>query len=291
MNMNDESSSMVLEKDWDKFPGHVMPATLYVGFGVYALLKTLQLAKELPPGRTLTETYIPFRDLSVVRNVGVAIMVFTILGALYHAAGEGIDASIRLHMTLYSSFFMVGLVAFLESKKRLMPDSGRASLALCLLLNSFIWRSHGMMMAATVNQNVHIYLGYICLADALVFGYSVMQKDSIIAHIVGWALMILQGLWLYFIAFYLCCIEVSPHMVEANLCGLTILLTIIIVLVVAFADLPHVRESHDNFSSPRDGRGEYEVLAKLNHDNCDFKSGGSEATLDSQSHDSGDELC
>lgn len=288
MNMNGVSAP-VLEKSWDKVPGHLMPATAFICVGSFALVRSLQLAKELPPGKSFTQTHIPYRNLDVVRNIGMAVMAVTTVGAIYHSLGEGIDTSIRLHMTLYAGFFMVGLVTYLESQGRLMPDSGRASLALAYLLNGIVWQAHGAMMAVPVNQTVHLYESYINMASAVTMAYSVMRKDSILAHIISWALMVLQGFWLYFISVYLCCINVEEGMVEADLCMIVLAMTICIVLAIAYSDLPQLRESHVASDSLMDGRGEYEVLAKFHNHLEANSSGGSETTVESQ--DSGDEQC
>jgi hypothetical protein len=266
--MNESSQEeMMLDKDWDKVPGHIAPATIFIAYGTFALIKTLQLTKQLPPGRTFTEVHIPFQDTDTIRRIGLSVMTLTAAGVLYHSLGEGIDTSIRLHMVLYAGFFMVGLIAVLESKQRLMPDSARMALAVSLFLASCVWSAHGYHMHNQVGQNIHVYLGYLNLADAIAFSYSVMRTDSIVAHIMSWALMVLQGIWLYVIALYLCCIELTEQNVEANLCFITILLTIVIAVVIAAADLPQVRDSWSKQSSSNVGSqgGQYEVLTKF-HD-------------------------
>ncbi|CAB9516606.1 expressed unknown protein [Seminavis robusta] len=252
---------MMTDKSWEKFPGHLAPATIFTAFGLYALFKTLQMTKRLPPGRTFTDVHLPLQDKGIIRSIGIWVMVLTVAGAIYHSLGEGIDTSIRLHMALYSCFFMVGLIAYLESKEFLSPDSGRTALALALCLAFFVWRAHGMSMASSLDQSVHVYLGHINLADGLAFGYSVMQTDSIIAHISSWALLVLQGFWLYLIAFYLCCFELDELMIEAHLVIMVVALVIVIAVVIASADLPQVKANWSKLQL-QDGRGEYHVLTK-----------------------------
>ncbi|CAB9516774.1 expressed unknown protein [Seminavis robusta] len=276
---------MGMEKSWEKFPGHILPATVFSAFGLYALVKTLQMTKRLPPGRSFTEVHLPLQDKGIIRCIGIWVMLLTVAGGVYHSLGEGIDMSIRLHMILYSCFFMVGLVAYLESQERLAPDSGRTALALALCLCCFIWRAHGMSMPHGTDQSVHIYLGYINLADGIAFGYSVMRTDSIVAHISSWALMLLQGLWLYFIAFYLCCFELNPHMVEAHLVSMVVAMTILIALVIASADLPQVKGQWAKLQL-QDGRGEYEVLTKSFHRHESHILHGDTECSDGSSHSS-----
>jgi hypothetical protein len=291
MNMNEASSTMGLEKSWVEFPGHMAPATAFTFLGSYALLRSFRLYKELPLGRTFAQTHIPYRNLPVVRNVGLFAMTVTTAGAIYHSLGEGIDTSILVHMTLYACFFMTGLAAFLESQKRLVPDSGRAALALSYFLTGFVWRAHGMMNMVPVTRNVHVYMGHLCFVSGAVTTYSVIRNDSILAHIICWGCMVLQGLWLYVIAFYLCCIELDESIVEACLCLVVIFVAIVIFLVIGCSNLPQVRGSHSTGGTVvMDGRGDYEVLAKFHDNNThDLVSTGSQGTVETQ--ESGDDAC
>jgi len=272
----------ILEKSWEKFPGHIAPALIFSCFGGYALLKTLSLTKELPAGRTFAEVHIPFRNKRIIRNIGTSCSLLTFSGMLYHAAGDGIDMSLKVHMIIYFCFLFAGLTAVLESYERLPPDSARTSCSLALLMSGFVWNSHGSAMMEPVNRNVHLYLGYINVANGLAFAYSIMQPSSIRAHIISWALFVVQGIWLFYIAFYLCCVELDEFMVEAHLALITVVVAFVIMVVIGASNLDNVRQSHRQGLLLEDGRGHYEIVTKTDAQEL---CGRSESTADDSSQE------
>lgn len=63
------------------------------------------------------------------------------------------------HQVLYSSFFLVGAIAWLESRGKLPLDSSRASAALIFGLASLLWCEHASMKENPVDRKIHTYLG------------------------------------------------------------------------------------------------------------------------------------
>lgn len=274
------------EYSWVEFPGHIWIAAVFVLFGTFVLLLTLKYCKELQPGETFCQKCVPYRDVVILRGIGKLLVTVTIAGFFYHAAGDGLDGAMYLHMSLYTCFFFIGVVVLLESHGRLPPDSGRAALALVMFLGFFLWHAHGVQMLTDGMNNVmsvvHIYVGYINLVGGVTFAYSVMHPDSIIAHLMAWGLLVLQGTWIGTIAFYLCCFDMDEHMVEAYLCLQAILVSLTIVLVIGLSDLPTRNDWLENGNRRHhDNRGEYDVLmAKHSEGTTDTVGSGSDDEYD-----------
>ena len=64
---------------------------------------------------------------------------------------------------------------------------------------------------------LHIYLSYINGANAATVAYSMRYTDSVIAFLAGWALLLLQGVWIFVAGLYECCIDLKMHDVATYL--------------------------------------------------------------------------
>ena len=263
------------QPDMDKVPGHIAPGIVFCAFGLYGLLKTLKLTRELPPGKTFCQVYLPYKNQKELKIIGQAMMAVTVAGMLYHAAGEGIDANLGLHICLYFTYFMIGLSCFLESQCRLPPDSTRICLAIACSLAGLLWSAHALMMNMPIHRAVHLCEGYINFATAFAFGGSVAFKSSMVLHLACWALLMLQGFWLLTISAYLWFWDIPRHMIEAFMCAEATAVTIFVLLGIAYfaKDIPGQDTwwQGNNMEHLDLQRGNYEVLTKFNENNS---SGG-----------------
>jgi Family of unknown function (DUF716) len=169
--------------------------------------------------------------------MGIAISSATAIGIVFETC-TGLWLSQNAfqnltHQTLYFSYLLVGICAFLESKRKLPLDSHRGMAVVALITSALMWHSHGTMKALMTDQTIHILLCYINLANAAVVTYSMRFNDSAIAHIGAYALLVLQGTWLYTAGIYECCIDLPMHDIATYLAIQCLLLTGAIILAVA----------------------------------------------------------
>ena len=108
---------------------------------------------------------------------------------------------------------------------------------------------------------LHIYLSYINGANAATVAYSMRYTDSVIAFLAGWALLVLQGLWIFLSGLYECCIDLHMHDIAAYLAlvCLFIFLTIVLVAVLygpalSDQDAAHYRGNFIVLASNEDDR-------------------------------------
>ena len=127
----------------------------------------------------------------------------------------------------------MGLSAWLEAKGKVPLDSHRGVAVVALLTSAIMWHTHGTMKLLMTDQLMHILLSYVNLANAAVVAYSMRFTDSAIAFIAGYALLVLQGMWLWTAAFYECCYDLPMHEIATYLSVQTLILTFCILIAVA----------------------------------------------------------
>lgn len=223
------------------FAGHAIPATFFTGFGSFFLALTLKRCRELNSTgdrHTFCDVHVPEANVLVLNRTGVLLMIFTAIGMGYEAFGgmyDGVGFFHQLaHQALYLCFFFVGAVAYLEAHKRLVPDASRAALSLAFLMQYVLWNEHGLMKNDPGDARVHILQAQVNLCAAIAFGYSVYNTKSMLAHLSGWSLMVLNGLWMLTAGLNVCCVDLMRHTVGAALSLEALLVTAIVTVASAF---------------------------------------------------------
>jgi hypothetical protein len=182
------------------FSGHFIPAAFFVGFGLFLLGLT---ARRALAGAAVP---IPEDDPRVLRGIGWTLAGCTLAGFLVEAIG-GYVAKRNLwfqsaHECLYALYFLAGTCALLESRALLPPDSSRCGVVTALVGEYILWHEHALMKTNMIDQRIHIILANLSLLNASVMAWSVYRgSESVVAYVVGFALLVLQGLWLLTAAF------------------------------------------------------------------------------------------
>lgn len=149
---------------------------------------------------SFAETYIPERNPGVLRLMGVYLVSLASFGIATELwAGVYLHGDVLFllhHVVYYGVFYPVGVAAILESQQRLPPDTHRILYAVALLMTAIIMRERTFTQTEKYSRN-HTVLLQLHLANALAFAYSVRFPKSVVANIMGWALMTLTGFWYF----------------------------------------------------------------------------------------------
>lgn len=243
MNMDADSSVYTGDDPWylrtlpgrtGDFMGHFIPGVCFAGLGLGLLLLALHRARRLPPGKSFAEVHIPESDPWFLRWFGIALLVATVVGTIYEIldSDPGFDHVAFTHSTLYMSYFIMGICALYESKGKLPIDTHRAAFVIASIVQAQIWYTHGSMKKLPADAALHIILAYTNWANAAVVAYSMRYTDSVIAFLAGWAILVLQGIWIIISGLYECCIDLHYHDVATYLALLVMLIFLTIVLVI-----------------------------------------------------------
>jgi hypothetical protein len=214
--------------------GHAIPGIGFAGLGLGLLLLALFRSRHLPAGKSFSQVHIPESDPLFLRWFGTVCAMGTLVGMVYEIADSdrpGFDSTAFTHCALYLSYFIIGICAIYESKGRLPVDTHRAALVLACVLQALIWNTHGTMKKLPADGALHILLGYINWATAISVAYSMRYTDSVLAYLTGFALLFLQGLWIFLAGLYECCIDLHYHDVATILALLCLLIFLGIALV------------------------------------------------------------
>jgi hypothetical protein len=272
MNMNHSDTSLYYTGDdpWylrtlpgrtGDFMGHFVPALCFGGLGLGLLLLALYRARQLPPNtnKSFSELHIPECDPLFLRWFGWVTMAGTCVGIFYEILDKdpGYDSIALTHSTLYISFFIMGVCALYESKGKLPLDTHRAALVLACIVQSLIWHAHGTMKKMPEDAMLHILLSWINIANAAVVAYSMRYVDSVIAYLAGWALLVLQGMWIFVAGLYECCIDLHMHDIATLLALFCLAIFLAVVLVVV-----HYGPDISDQEKPQ-FRGNFAVLSEV----------------------------
>ncbi|CAB9498518.1 expressed unknown protein [Seminavis robusta] len=250
------------------FVGHAIPASFFLGFSVFILLLSLKRARALGQ-QSFSQVHIPECNPLVLGRLGIGGMIVTVIGiteemsSAYLAFGNPLQQ--LAHLTLYFSFFLVCLCAFLETKGRLPPDTHRAALIMAFVSSYLMWHSHGTMKKLMADQIMHILLSYINLSNAAIVAYSMRFTDSTMAFIGGYALLVLQSFWLFTAGLYESCFNLPMHEIATYLAVESLL--VFMVIVVVFAMFGPEQSMQDNPSY----RGDFAPLRVRDDDPDDHE--------------------
>jgi hypothetical protein len=251
------------------FLGHAIPGLGFAGLGLGLLLLALWRSRHVPRGTTFAHHHIPEQDPVFLCWLGRICIMGTSIGMMYEIVDSDwpeFDSTALTHCALYSSYFILGICASLESQQRLPLDTHRGALVLACILQALIWQAHGSMKKLPADGALHIYLGYINGANAAVVAYSMRFTDSVMAYLAGWALLVLQGVWIFTASLYECCMDLHYHDVAtilALLC-LAIFLGIILAVVYCGPELSDQDVVHNKYDTAR--RGNFSVLVSSHDD-------------------------
>jgi len=243
--------------------GHALPASFFLGFGVFFLVLTYKRCRDLAvstgggtTGTTSTsrstnhvatfcDRHVPERSITLLRRVGILLLIVTTLGGIYEAMGAYYDPNPNIgifhqlaHEALYLCFFFVGAVALLESRGLLMADSSRIALSVAFGLQYVLWNEHGLMKTDMSDRRVHLLQAQVNLVAAASFGYSVYNPRSLLAYLAGWAVMVLNALWMLTAGLTVCCVDLMAHTVGAALALETLLVAAVVVAAAACCPYP-----------------------------------------------------
>lgn len=256
------------------FMGHFIPASFFLCFGAFLLGLTMHRAVR---GTVM----IPEQNQRVLFLIGITLMVCTTCGLLGEAVGGylvmGNPFFQSAHETLYFLFFFAGMCTLLESYGALPPDSSRCGVAVALLGEYILWHEHALMKSNMVDQRIHIILANISLSNSAIMAWSVHQGSrSLLAYVLGFALLVLQGFWLLTSAFNIGINQVhsltggflNPHNVGVFFCVEILMIGFAIVFGSAYVysrrekpDEEVVSATQSNASLPRK-ISEYERLSQ-----------------------------
>jgi hypothetical protein len=205
------------EEDTDTggtFFGHVLAGTPHLVFGLYYLRLTWVRFRSLPSsGKSFCQTYIPEKNKTLMVRVSWAMMPLLLAGIL----SEGVPSCIwsqyakdhppqnnilcffhqSFHEMVYLMHGGIAVVAILETKQLLPPDSWRATFALVSFFASLMWEDHATMKHNPTEAAMHHFVAVTCLLQAACLTCSVLRPDHIPVYVACWACSILRGLWFW----------------------------------------------------------------------------------------------
>jgi len=183
--------------------GHFLPGTLFLFAGLFFLLLCQRRSRT---GHALAD-FIPEKNPAVLLYAGATVLGATLTGLLLEAivcaATCPKDLSFlsrlthqSLHECLYAAFALVGLTALLESRARLPLDTWRRMLCIALFVESQLWASHAGMQSGAERVQ-HELLNTLSLGTSFVCAVSIAVPGDACVHLAVWALLVLQGVWLF----------------------------------------------------------------------------------------------
>jgi hypothetical protein len=101
------------------------------------------------------------------------------------------------HEMVYLMHGGIAVVAILETKQLLPPDSWRATFALVSFFASLMWEDHATMKHNPTEAAMHHFVAVTCLLQAACLTCSVLRPDHIPVYVACWACSILRGLWFW----------------------------------------------------------------------------------------------
>ncbi|KAL9188198.1 hypothetical protein ACHAXT_006576 [Thalassiosira profunda] len=239
------------------FLGHALPAIFFVGFGSFFLLLTLKRCRDLQKAArvareaaadavddadgfaspSFADAYLPERNELLILRCGRLLMICSLVGGAYETMG-GITRDLGFfhafaHQALYLSFLFVGAVGCLEGKKIIFMGAHRYALTFSFLLQFVLWHEHAIMKEEPADVRVHMLQAYVNFAAFVIFAYATYDPKSVFAYVGGWAVIVLNGMWMFTAGLNACCVEMLAHAVGAALVLEALFVASMIVLCMA----------------------------------------------------------
>ena len=231
--------------------GHIVPGAPFLVAGLIMLLWSIR--QNLKPGQTFVDKFSQFRLFPR--------LALTVMGASAFAfSTETISMLVQSgyypwdHLVFACSFFIVGITMKWEHQGRLPVDTYRSSLVVSLVLQAFMMWGHAAHKPSPQDILFHSIWGYIDQAAVVVIALSVRNPESAVLWVTGWALLLLQGIWVITIGFYQCCFDIEHHNISMLLSLECLIILLSILAAVAYCG----PERAQNTSSRR----EFELLTE-----------------------------
>lgn len=232
--------------------GHIIGATVLAGFGILGLILTWKRLGALPTGVSFGSQHVPERNLSLMKRFSIAIMISTGVGWWVEALGACIDSRIVStnhcllfqfgHESLYTMYFAVGPVMWLEAAGRLPGDSWRVMLGWSSVLVTAFWESHASLKNNGADSAIHSFLGVISLTCAVATAYSVTHPDNLISYMAVFGSLVLYAMWLFTSAMTFAFGMLPLHMVAPVFCLEASGLALLLMLIHAMMKVPVAQE-------------------------------------------------
>ncbi|CAB9504156.1 expressed unknown protein [Seminavis robusta] len=217
-------------------PGHLLAAAIYLALGGSLLGRCFDRAKR---GQSI-HLSSPF----ALHRTGTVMVWVCSIGVLEQMAFGALIETISPspfkflpHLVMYSSYILVGLVARWESQQRLPKDSFRGVLAMAFVVNGYMVLEHAQFKRMPQDGKFHQIWGQLNMVNAAILVYSIHYPKNVIAHVLGWALMVLTALWLITIGVFCCCWDLPVHLIP-TLLGIEVLVCMGAILIIAVSCIP-----------------------------------------------------
>lgn len=236
--------------------GHALPASFFFGFGCFFLLLTLKRCRDLDTKSrkngqverlSFADVHFPENPKVLLRS-GTILMICTAIGGAVEAGGgmkDGLGFFHQLaHEAMYLSVFFTGAVCVLEGNNLLFADAHKCALAFTFLMQYILWNEHALMKEEPSDLRVHLLQAQVNFVAFLGFGYSAYNPKSLLAHVISWAVTVLNATWMLTAGLTACCIDIMRHTVGAVLVLEALLIAAVIVVCAScFLDhpVPHRR--------------------------------------------------
>jgi hypothetical protein len=184
--------------------GHVVPGSFYIMVSITLFLWMWKMWRN---NNSTTETdeilYATNGGSQFLRYVGSSIFVVATTGFCI----EGVGGVLRFgdflfqtaHETMYFAFMMAGIVAILESKKRIAFDSWRLAMAMAFIVEGMVFYGHQLEQTMT-EQALHYVMVQLSFFTAICFFWGTREPRSLLPHGLALVGMAVKGIWFFVIA-------------------------------------------------------------------------------------------
>lgn len=256
------------------FWGHAVPGAITAFVGFFQLLLSLKRARALRQDgqqqQSFCETYVPEKNVALMRTASLASLALLIFGILLEALHACNDDSVPKfgcmfsplgHEALYAIYGSAFLVMLLETLYLLPFDSWRAMMVLANVLAYVLWNEHARMKQDYTDNLVHILMAQVCLVHAAVLAFSIYNPSNLAAYIGSQGMFVLEGAWLVTIGVNADFHELNMQRVAPLFCFEVVLITLSIIVVGAVCGSASFRETRSQNSRDTTEKAEYAHLA------------------------------
>ncbi len=193
-----------MEQMTGTFPGHAIPGTVFMVWGLWWFIGTLRFHRQ-QPGPWEPRSYISLIEVYAKAGLPAIAVVYE----LWWASWVLTDSSIinYQHATMYLCFSLAGLTDLQVARKHLPWYAGHVALAVAFLVVTLLFAGHSN--APGLAQAVHKLLVWVNLAIIAVLILEVRYRH-VSFSIMRAFLMLLLGTWLWNIAYLLYASDLDP---------------------------------------------------------------------------------
>jgi hypothetical protein len=103
------------------------------------------------------------------------------------------------HETMYAAFFVVGIIALMESRGRMPDDSWRFAIAIAFFVEGLVFYGH-MLEQKGVEQMLHFLMVIFSWFTAASYCLSCYSPSNPLPHVLAACGMLCKGIWFFIIA-------------------------------------------------------------------------------------------